>query len=235
MGRVIREKMVNVLGELHFRFFWQLIVAFLAIILLAGGGVLLAGGSALHELMSFASDNPPAMMRPWIENLAHYYERQGSWEGVDSLIAGFPCGVGWESEDQGWYMEYVVAAPDGVIVAASDSGRVGRSLRYGERVVAIPIAVNEQMVGRLILSPYGRFRESFHVIVGFTLQRFLLVGLAIGGVALVAGWGFSRVISQPVVKLTEATRAVAAGDLSVRVREQHPGELGELAMILQGS
>jgi two-component system OmpR family sensor kinase/two-component system sensor histidine kinase BaeS len=38
------------------------------------------------------------------------------------------------------------------------------------------------------------------------------------------------VISRPVVKLTDATRAVAHGDLDVRVQGQYPGELGELAV-----
>jgi two-component system OmpR family sensor kinase/two-component system sensor histidine kinase BaeS len=61
------------------------------------------------------------------------------------------------------------------------------------------------------------------------LQRFLLIGLGIGVVALITGGALSRVISHPVVRLTEATRAVAAGDLSVRVPGRYPGELGELA------
>jgi signal transduction histidine kinase len=89
--------------------------------------------------------------------------------------------------------------------------------------------VDDQTVGRLLLSPYGRFRDDFRFIVGFTLQRFLIGGLVIGGVALVAGLALSRVISRPVVKLTEATRAVARGDLGVRVTGQYFGELGELA------
>ena len=85
-------------------------------------------------------------------------------------------------------------------------------------------------MGRLLLSPYGGyFREDFHVVIGFALQRFLVIGLIIGGVALVTSLGLSRVISRPVVKLTEATRAVAAGNLNVRIREQYGGEVGELA------
>jgi signal transduction histidine kinase len=102
-------------------------------------------------------------------------------------------------------------------------------LHYGEKGVAFSIVVDDQTVGYLLLSPYGRFREDFRFILGATLQRFLLIGLAIGAVALLTGWGLSRVISRPVVRLTEATRAVAMGDLDVRVRGQYPGELGELA------
>jgi signal transduction histidine kinase len=230
MGRKIREKIAGVFTGLHFRFFWQLIVAFIAVILLAGGGVFLAGRSALREMESFARDNPPAMLQPWVESLAGYYEEHGDWEGVDALIASYPCGSGWESEEQNWSIDYIVAAPDGTIVAASDDGRVGRSLHYGEKAASFPIvAGDEETVGRLLLSPYGPFQGNFHFIVGFALQRFLIFGLGIGAVALVTGLGLSRVISRPVVRLTEATRAVTKGDLSVRVAGQYPGELGELA------
>jgi signal transduction histidine kinase len=229
MGRKIREKIAGVFTGLHFRFFWQLIVAFIAVILLAGGGIFLAGRLALREMESFAQDNPPATLRPWIESLGSYYEEHGSWEGVDALVANFPCGPGWESGGQDWATEYIVAAPDGTIVAASDSERVGQSLHYGERVMAVPIVVDDQVVGRLLLSPFGPFQGNFHFILGFALQRFLVVGLGIGAVALITGLGLSRVISRPVVKLTEATRAVAAGDLGVRVRGKYLGELGELA------
>ena len=39
MGSRIREKIAGMFTGLHFRFFWQLIVAFVAVILLAGGGI----------------------------------------------------------------------------------------------------------------------------------------------------------------------------------------------------
>jgi len=62
------------------------------------------------------------------------------------------------------------------------------------------------------------------------LQRFLLVGLTIGGFTLVVGLLLSRGISRPLVNLTAATRSVAAGDLSVRVPVRYHGEMRELAV-----
>jgi signal transduction histidine kinase len=226
MGHRICEKIAGAFGGLHFRFFWQLIVSFLAVILLAGGGIFWAGRSALHELETFAHKNFPTMVRPWVESLAGYYEEHGDWEDVDSLIATLPGG---EFEEQGWQTDYILAASSGTVVASSDSGHIGRSLHYGEKKVSFSIEVSDQTVGYLLLSPYSRFREDFRFMLGSTLQRFLLIGLAIGAVALVTGWGLSRVISHPVVRLTEATRAVAKGDLDVHVHGQYPGELGELA------
>jgi len=226
MGSRIREKIAGMFTGLHFRFFWQLIVAFVAVILLAGGGIFWAGHSALRQMETFAHDNPPTMIRPWVESLASYYAERGHWAGVDNLIATLPGG---EFEEQGWQTDYILAASDGMIVASSEREQIGRSLHYGEKRVSFSIVVDDQTVGYLLLSPYGRFREDFQFTFGSTLQRFLLIGLGIGVVALITGGALSRVISQPVVKLTEATRAVAKGDLDVRVRGQYPGELGELA------
>ena len=226
MGHKIGDEISKVFRGLHFRFFWQLIVAFIAVILFVGGGIFWAGRSALREVETFARDNPPPMARPWGESLASYYEENGGWEGVDSLIVTLPGG---EFEKQGWYTDYILAASDGTIVASSAGEQIGRSLHYGEKRVSFSIEVNDQTVGYLLLSPYGRFRDDFGFIVGSTLQRFLLIGLAIGAVALITAGGLSRVISHPVVRLTEATRAVAGGDLGVRVPGRYPGELGELA------
>jgi len=217
------------LTSLHLRFFWQLIIAFVAVILLAGGGTLLAGHLTFRPMEILTLNSVPSLMRPWSESLSRYHAEHGGWDGVDELIAGYPCGDGWIAGGLGEDIEYVVAATNGTIVAASREERVGQSLRYGEKNVALPIQVGDQIVGYLAFSPFGTLRDGLHVVLGYALRRFLIVGGIVGVMALVTGLALSRLISRPVVRLTEATRAVAAGDLDVRVRAQYPGELGELA------
>ena len=226
------EKLEKTRRSFHVRFFWQLIIAFALVILLAGGGMLLAGRAALSNLESFARDHSPVMMRLWADRLAGYYDQQSSWEGVDSLIAGYPCEPGWGPWDQDWQADYVVAAPDGTIVAASKGERLGQPLRPPEMALAAPITINDQQVGLLLLSPFNYpYRGAEHPgVIGRALQRLLLVGLGIGGFALIVGLLLSRGISQPLTDLTAATRAVAAGDLSVRVPDHYPGEVGDLAV-----
>jgi signal transduction histidine kinase len=222
----VLEIVYSVARRLHVGFFWQLISAFALIILLAGGGILLAGRKALLS----TSDNFPFMVRPWPDRLAAYYEREGSWDGVDAMIAGYPCGEGWGPWDDDWREgKYFLATPDGTIVAASNPDRLGEPLRYPELIVAVPIVANGQPVGLLHLRPLGSLGQYLHEELGAVLQRFLVAGLAIGGFALVVGLGLSRVMSHPLVELTTATRAVAAGDMSVRVPTHYPGEMGELA------
>jgi signal transduction histidine kinase len=213
--------------ELHFRFFWQLLIAFVLVIILVGGGMFLAGRVALDKLGPFASGRVLATTPLWADRLADYYEQQGSWQGVASLIAGYPCEPGWGPWGQDWQMDYVLATADGTIVADATGGRLGQTLSRPERTWATPIMVDDQQVGLLLLSPFDHpFRSAHPAIV----RSFLLAGLAIGGFTLVVGLALSRGISRPLVDLTAATRAVAAGDLSVRVPVRHHGEVRELAI-----
>jgi len=228
MARQIRKSNITK-SKIPVRFFWQLIIAFILIILLAGGGMFLAGRAALSNLESFTRDYPPVIMRLWTDRLAGYYAQQSSWEGVDRLVAGYPCGPGWEPWDQDWQMHYIVATTDGTIVAASKDERLGQSMRPAELALADRIVANDQQVGLLLLSPFDYSVGEPPVIVKHALHRFLLAGLAIGGSTLIVGLILSRGISRPLVNLTAATRAVAVGNLSVRVPTHYPGEMGELA------
>lgn len=213
--------------KLHLRFFWQLLIAFVLVIILAGGGVFLAGRVALNKLGPFASGRVLTTTHLWADRLTDYYDQQGSWEGVTSLIAGYPCGPGWSPWDQDWQMDYVLATADGTIVADATGERLGQILSRPEQAWATPIMVDGQQVGFLLLSPFDHPFRSVHPTIG---RGFLLAGLAIGGLTLVVGLALSRGMSRPLVDLTAATRSVAAGDLNVRVPVRYHGEVRELAI-----
>ncbi|MFQ6102226.1 MAG: sensor histidine kinase [Anaerolineae bacterium] len=216
--------------KFHLRFFWQLIIAFALVTILVGGGMFLAGRAALNRLEPLARDRYAVVIRLWTDRLAGYYDQWGSWEGVDTLIAAYPCGPSWEPWDEDWQMDYVLAAADGTIVSASDGEQVGQTLDRWELKRATPIVANDQPVGFLILPPFYPLRLGAPSIVSRALQGFLLAGLAIGVGSLIVGLVLSRGMSRPLVNLTAATRAVAAGDLDVRVPTRYPGEMGELAV-----
>jgi two-component system OmpR family sensor kinase/two-component system sensor histidine kinase BaeS len=214
----------------RFGFFWQLILAFTLVTLLAGGGTLVAGRAVLRSVEQ--AEGQPAASDVWTQRLADYYEENGSWTGIGSLIARYPCGEGWEPWGEGWQTPYALAAVDGTIVVASEEGRRGETLRRWESALAVPIVVDGQTVGSLYLSPF-EFEEESHPSVrtalSFAFQRFLVAGVVIVGASLVVGLAFSRRISQPLSEMTAAAQSVAAGDLDVRVPARYPGELGELA------
>ncbi len=210
--------------------FWQLVIAFLLVILLAAGGVGLIARITMSQMESSLRAPAGSFERLWADRLAHYYRQQGDWAGVNAMVAGFPTSAEWGPWNQEWQADYLVATPDGAIVAASNPAWLGRSLDPWERERATPIEEEGRVVGLLLLSPYGRLANiAPEQAAGILLQRFLLGGLLIGGLALVVGFVLSRTLSRPLVRLTSATQAVAAGDLTVRVPARYQGEVGELA------
>ena len=216
--------------RLHIRFFWQLITAFVLVNLLAAGGVLLAGRIALYNLHSTTRDGGLILWSLWADRLARYYEQHGSWGEVDGMIADYPDGADWEPWQEDWQNWHVLAAADGTVVSASSAERVGGVLSHAERALASPITVNGQDVGHLLLSPFGYPGVKPGEVVGLAWKRFLLTGLIIWGGSLLVGLILSRGMSRPLTDLTEATRAVAAGNLDVRVPVRHYGEARELAI-----
>jgi len=228
MARTIHKSKI-IKSKISLRFFWQLLTAFALVTVLVGGGMFLAGREALNRLEPFARDRASSAARPWADRLAGYYDQHSGWDGVDTLIAGYPCGSGWGPWGEDWQMDYIVATVDGTVVASSDEQWMGRVLHYPERATAVPILVDGQEVGLLRLYPFTHLDLDLRAALTSALHRFLLVGLAIGGGVLVVGLGLSRVMSRPVTNLTAATRAVAVGDLAVRVPDHYPGEIGELA------
>jgi two-component system sensor histidine kinase BaeS len=210
-------------------FFWQLIIAFSLITALTGGGMFVAGRVAFTRLESIVRDRfSPA--RLWADRLAGYYDGQGSWEQVDALIADYPCGSAWGPWDEDWQVDYALAASDGVIISASDEERLGQSLRRWETKLATPIVANGQRVGFLFLSPFIRLERGPLSVAEHALRSFLTAGLIIGAGSLIVGLILSRGMSRPLIDLTKATRAVAAGDLDARVPVRHQGEVRELTV-----
>ncbi|HEY73633.1 MAG TPA: HAMP domain-containing protein [Thermoflexia bacterium] len=211
----------------HLRFFWQLIIAFVLVIVLAWGGMLLAGRAALNRM---ERDRMPATALLWADRLADYYSEQGSWEQVESMIAGYPCGSDWSPWGEDWQTDYALTAPDGAILSASDDEQLGRELSHWNLDRAAPVTVDGQVVGYLLLPPLDHFKPGRALGITSALQGFLMTGLFIGLGSLTVGLVISRGMSRPLISLTDAARAVAAGDLSARVPVRYRGEVRELAV-----
>lgn len=201
------------------RLFWQLFIAFAALIFLAVCGLLLILRILWGGWDAFPPDHPMSGSRRCASRLAAHYAQHGSWEGGDAVISRRPClHSGDFREDDS---AVILAAADGVIVASDDDGRLGQALSERERDQSTPILVNDQLVGFLLLYSYDSGWDRGRVFF-WTGGAIVITGLAVG-------WLLSRRISRPVVALTRATRAMAAGDLGVRVSVRRRGEIGTLA------
>ncbi|MCL6553922.1 MAG: M24 family metallopeptidase [Firmicutes bacterium] len=103
------------------------------------------------------------------------------------------------------------------------SARAGAEVAYR----AIPVRAADGSVA-------GAVRLSYRLsdVTAEMRQLYLTLGagiLAVGVVAVILGAALAARITQPVLALVQGVRAVAAGELSRRVPEDAPDELGELA------
>ena len=97
----------------------------------------------------------------------------------------------------------------------------------------LPIRVNGQsdgtVIGVLIMVPRSVLANNIPPFLTTTSQFVLIASLIVAVLAALAAILFSRTITRPLAKLTNAARVLASRDYSARVQTEAPGELGELA------
>ncbi len=162
--------------------------------------------------------------------LSDYYRQQGSWTGVESLLAA--------ERSQGSFAYRLLDAA-GEIVATAGAGR-GRPASSMTQLASLPVAVEGILVGTLlVLEPGGagqgmmtRMTQSSAHAAAFLQsvnQALLWGGLAAVGLALLLGVWLAQRLTRPLQQLTQATRRLATGDLTQTVNVHSQDELGELA------
>ncbi|MBE9472862.1 MAG: HAMP domain-containing protein, partial [Chloroflexi bacterium] len=158
-------------------------------------------------------------------DLAGYYATHTGWDGVETLLQrGYGRG-----RAGGGGPPLRLADTDGRIVADQSGAGVGKMASTSELEVGLPILVDGRQVGTL-LRPGGEWltveQEAFLDRMRDTL---IISGGAALVVALVLGALLVRPITRPLRQLADASRAVAAGDLSARVSVRSHDEVGQLA------
>jgi signal transduction histidine kinase len=174
-----------------------------------------------------------------IENLGHelaaYYQATNSWQGVEEI---FEANASSLVEPDGRPLALSLADDQGRIVFVRDPiqarFQVGQTIRDWRREFGSPIKIDNQIVGRLLLSPStpppNRDRGSPEAdFLARMTQAILYSALAASALALLIGVILARTISRPVRELTLATRAMATGNLNQKVKVRSKDELGELA------
>ena len=167
------------------------------------------------------------------EDLAAYYERQGSWDSVEIVFGdmGGPVQPG-----QGRGPRYrggastLLANGQGLVVYDSQDQRVGDTLSRSEQRLAIPIQIGERTVGFLLATPpsRGQLRPQEQSFLDQVNRALLLAGVLAGGLSILLGLGLSRGLTAPLARLTAAARYIAGGDLGQRVPETGSTEIAAL-------
>lgn len=206
----------------------KLTLAFLFVGLI--GAVLVAifvGVRTQREFDQFISERNQQEL---VDQLADYYQQKGSWEGLNAIGLRYGTHRGREG-----YVPAPVALVDSnqTVVLGTRRYQVGQQLERAELRQALPVEVDGQVVGSVLLdlppespapSPFSP-EDNFLARVN---QAILLSALGATAIALVLGILLARAISRPVQELTEATQRVAQGELGHQVTVRSQDELGQL-------
>jgi signal transduction histidine kinase len=198
--------------------FWKLMLAFVLVVLIAVGAVaLIARQTATSEFQRLRQRESEINDGGFSSRLTAFYAANGSWDGV-SLLLGAGAGRG-QGQSGGSGPPLRLADADGVVILNTVDGQVGQRLSPEELSQGEPIKANGEPIGILIIG--GRGTASLSQAEQEYLERVqlaLVTGALVAiGVAAIIGFLLFQEITAPLGRLTQATEAVADGDLSARV------------------
>jgi two-component system OmpR family sensor kinase len=222
------------------RLWVRLSLAFALVVLVAVGSIAvlasLTAGQALRVYLTYSDMQPHQTL---VERLAEFYRSQGSWQRVETILAGagaFPGPMpgmrpGTRGPGDG-PLQLVLADADERVIYDGLEARPGRHLTREEQAVAQEIEVGGETVGSLVVTipvrstVLGPLEQSFLA----RLRRWLVIGaLLAGGLGLLLGLVLSRSLTAPLQRLANAARAVAARDFSRRLDAEGSVEIAEVA------
>lgn len=200
----------------------KLTIAFVAVALI--GVVLvavLANRAASVGFQRYLQAGELADLQALQNDLGRFYALQGEWNGVNNVLRESSAGP--QGGGGGYFLRVVDSAGNVV------GGRGGQSRSVEDFDVQLPIFANNRQVGSLLAEPAGGGGHAGEQYLDSVNQAILWSGLIAIVIALFLGLLLARRITRPISQMTEATHAVAAGDLSQQVPVTSEDELGRLA------
>jgi signal transduction histidine kinase len=198
----------------------RLLAGFLLVAVAAVGLVgVLANRTTAHQFELYVSQGRRLRAERLAPSVAYYYAQTGSWAGVGDWLAdestalspgggrgqGAGRGQGSSSSER-----LIVADAGGRVVADSQGDLVGEQLSASELALGVPIEVDGQVVGTLLIPAEPAAYESLeHEFLSRVNQSLLWAGLVATGLALVLGLVLARQLTAPLRALTQAAQRLA--------------------------
>ncbi|HRQ41201.1 MAG TPA: ATP-binding protein [Chloroflexota bacterium] len=166
--------------------------------------------------------------------LADFYQQNGGW---DNFYEGMENNPAW----RGLMAQVVVVDQTGLVLFGLGRENDGRAYPYDDLNKGLPIEVEGETVGTVLLradqpgygygsgAPPGRVSPEDVFLSNVTIATITSAVIA-GLIALVLGVLLARTLTRPIRALTEATHAMAAGNLGQQVDVHSRDEIGELAV-----
>ncbi len=179
----------------------------------------------------------------WEAFFRSYYQRQGSWEGVEQLLTPRSRGRGMMPATQPAEQvrggthgllpgdSLLLADADGRVVLDSSGEMTGQTLSFSLLDRGTPMLLEDQRIGTLIMEPQAvQAVQTLEEQFGQSLLRGVLWG---GFIALLVGalLGFflAGQVTRPLARLTASARQFARRDFSHRLELKQKDEVGKLA------
>lgn len=213
------------------RLWLKLSLAFLAISLAAIGVVALLSARATGEqfrqyVVASGMGGQPA----WAQTLTAFYATNGSWAGVDDVLAQIgPGGMG-RGRPSASGPNIALADSTGRVVASKTGELVGDMLPANVLGQGVELTLDGLRIGTLVnVRPADVVLDAQGQAFLYQVQTSLTWAVLLAAIlSLVLGILVSRLLTAPLVRLTQAAQAIAGGDLSQRVRVQSSDEIGDL-------
>ena len=206
----------------------KMVLAFLGIALISIMLiVLLTRWNTGAEFTRFVSDRWGEAMSL---TLSEYYRENGSWEGVQKIIALYRNPEVPHNAPPQRFVVFTLADENGHIISAGPGYHAGEVVRQVDLEKGIPVEVDGEQVGTLVMGKVPLERNPREAeFIQRTNRMLVFSALGASVVALLIGMFLSRTLTRPIRELTEATQAVAEGNLGSQVSIRSKDEMGELA------
>jgi two-component system sensor histidine kinase BaeS len=160
--------------------------------------------------------------------LADYYEENGDWTNLYEFIRR-------DSAFRFHDARLIVLDNNNIVLYGLGPERDGRPYPYDILPPSLPIEVNGETVGQLIMepdenykAPPSQFSPEDSFLRNVNIAAAISAGIA-GVFALVLGLLLARTLTRPIRELTAVTQTMADGKLGQQVNVRSRDEIGELA------
>lgn len=207
----------------------KFLLAFLFVALIAVASVAIIGGRTMRTGFGrFVFDR---YREDFIEDLVAYYSEHGTFENINAaflLLEPPPEARSGPRGPRGNAL--TLTNVEGIVLIAGFRHRVNQSLAPEVYRSGTPVQVDGETVGWIVEAP-DAFQQNpaEQGFIDRIQQTLWIAAIASAGLALIIGILLVRTLTKPIRELTEATIAVASGDLEQRVTVRGLDELSRLA------
>ena len=205
----------------------RLTLAFVLVTLLAVGTVaVLADWSAGRAFANYVTRQNEFVDSGRVDELIAFYQRAGSWAGVDEFIAQMESGGGGGGGRN--RPALLLADGAGQVVYDERGQRAGTALTTEERARAIKLTISSGPFGFVVFSASNTLTPSQQSFLQQLRISFVIAAVAAGALGIVLGLVFSRALSAPLAQLAAAARALAQRQWATRAPVRGADEIADV-------